>query len=443
MSISNHSSSPAFPGQSQPLSGNATSLSPKRQRRLLATYVCMIGAWVFDFRSEGAGQGLAIQGVFMLSFLASLGMFLLYAPRTGMRVHGLPAFLGASFLFLAIPVLSGLIRGQEFYALFRNAFSVLCYVVATYATAKIVVLCPLAVLRRVLGWLCLAFSASAFLIVTFFQGGVDLEKSRYEILGASTIAGLALVLLAPIYPLRRVEIASALITIAMTFLSVTRTYLVGMAAQILVLAPAFRRIFRPRTILVLAAAGIIAAAILMSGADVAQRWHDRLFVRDRFAGADPTLISRQSEWDYMWKVTISSPDKLMIGSGYAAETKYYLDNELGGNGESGSTGFGHGQYLSIFFIGGLIGGLPLLLVQTLQGWRSIQVVRRLRRIGKMQPDLAFLGSWGALMVIGVLATSFFMAHLANRGTAIWCGVGTGLLLGTSTLLRRQSISQNA
>ena len=176
-------------------------------QRLLTAYVVMVCPWMFDFRSKGAGQGLAVQGILLIAFLVGFGLFLLYRPRNRLRIRGLAPFLAAVLLFILVPVLSGLVRGQGAYPIFRNSFSVLTYVGAAYATATIAVSCPLMTLRRILGWLSAGFSLSSFVIVAVFGGGVDVETSRYEIQGSSSIACLALILLAPVYPLRRIEIS--------------------------------------------------------------------------------------------------------------------------------------------------------------------------------------------------------------------------------------------
>ena len=111
---------------------------------------------------------------------------------------------------------------------------------------------------------------------------------------------------------------------------------------------------------------------------------------------------------------------------------------VGRRRESGSVGFGHNQHLSLLFVGGLMGGAPLLVLQFVQGWWALRLIRPLLRIGRAQPDLAFLGSWGALVVIGTLASNFFSSSFGSRGFSLWYGIGTGLLLGARTLLRRKN-----
>ena len=144
-----------------------------------------------------------------------------------------------------------------------------------------------------------------------------------------------------------------------------------------------------------------------------------------------TYYTRLSEWSFMYDSWTASPKEFLIGSGFAAETTYYYTSEAGGGSEH-MIGFGHNHYLSAVFTAGAIGGLPLLLVQLLQGLLAVRFLRQIARRPDLRGDAAFLGSWGAMIVLGTLAANFFLSSYTQRGTSLWYAIGTGLLLAAAS-----------
>lgn len=415
--------------------------SSRVSRAPLVLYGLLVAAWMFDFQSEGAGQGLAIQSFILIGYLTFLaGFFLATWPHRG-RIPGVAPLIICTLVYLLTAVVSGLSRGQDPYALFRHALTILVYLSSAYATARMVVQGSPALLRRVLGWLCLGYAISAFIIVLIFQGGVDISTVRYQIQGSSSIAALGLITLALVFKLSRVEVVAGAINAAMVFLSVTRTSLLVVAAQGILLIPEFRRVLRPRLLVVISAGICLLATFLMYGGESADRWVQRLFVRWDFGGEDPTYLTRLHEWQYMWDEFLSSADKFLFGSGLAAETYYWLPKEVAGGGDFYSIGFGHNQHLSLLFTAGMFGGFPLLLLQFMQGWQGGWLFAKTRLMVAGHSELMFLGAWGATIVLGTLVGNFVFSCFISRGFSLWYGVGTGLLLGSLARLKFHSESK--
>lgn len=410
--------------------------NPHAQRQLMIPYAFMVIAWMFDFQSEGAGQGLAIQIFFLLGYAGFFAVFLWLDRAPWIRIAGFAPFVFGTLLYLTVAVTSGLLRGQGLYAVSRHAFTILIYLTATYATARMILTSSVALLRRTLAALCLGFAASAFFIVLLFQGGVDVSTIRYQIQGASSTAALGLIVLALMFRLSRIEIAAALSTVIVLFLTITRSYLVVLAAQSLMLLPAFRQLLRPRLLVILVIGVAMLALLIVLGSESADRWVQRMSAAEQFGGIDPTFLTRKVEWNYMWSEFWSSADKFLFGAGLAAETSYWIPRELGGgNALSSSTGFGHNQYLSLFFTAGAVGTVPLLLVQLLQGWQGFWFLagKGGRRTGEAgRSDLVFLGAWGATIILGTLAANVLASTFGSRGFSLWYGIGAGLLLGART-----------
>lgn len=405
--------------------------STGRVRRMpVIFYGLMVAAWMFDFQSGGAGQGLAIQLFFLIGYVAFIAMFLLVSwPHRG-RIPGISPLIICTLIYVFTAAISGLSRGQELYAISRHALTVLVYLSSAYATARMVVQGSPALLRRMLGWLCLGYAISEFLIVLIFQGGVDIANIRYQIQGSSTIAALGLIVLTLMFKLSWAEMAAGTITAAIAFLSVTRTNLVILASQGISLFPEFRRILRPRLLVVISFGACVLAIFLIYGGESADRWVQRLFVGGDVGGADPTYLTRLHEWQYMWGEFLSSADKFFFGSGLTAETYYWLPRDVAGGGDFSSIGFGHNQHLSLLFTAGIIGGFPILLLQFVQGWRGVWFIAESRLMAVNHLDVVFLGAWGATIVIGTVAANFFSSCFGDRGYSLWYGIGTGLLLGS-------------
>ncbi|MEQ1543012.1 MAG: hypothetical protein HOO94_06300, partial [Novosphingobium sp.] len=114
------------------------SFTAEAARVPLRSYALMLGAWMFDFRASGEGQGLAIQAVFAAVYLLAFSLFVTGDSGRVMRIQGLGLFMFCSILFLVTGLASGLAAGQAIYPLFRNGFSIFVYLTGTYATARIV-----------------------------------------------------------------------------------------------------------------------------------------------------------------------------------------------------------------------------------------------------------------------------------------------------------------
>lgn len=392
-------------------------------------YAVMVTAWLFDFRSEGEGQGLAIQTIFLAVYLFAFTLFLIAEASSQLRIRWLPSLMTAGGLYLTVGIASGLLYGQDIYPILRNSVSVFVYLSATYATATTVAKTDPTRLRQVLAVLCMGYAISTFLIFNATSGGIDVDKVRYQIIGASNMAALGYVVLLVMFRLSYLQLATLLINLAILLLSVTRTFLLSFIAQAMVVALEFRRLFTLRMIMLGALALCVVAGALSLGSGQVLRWEDRLG-EETGAGTmrDETLNTRLSEWEFMSREWTASPGNFMFGSGFAAKTTYFYSREVGGYSES-MVGFGHNQHLSMLFNGGFLGGFPLLALMWFNGLMAFRFLRQTARRPDMRSDLVFLGAWGATMILGFLVADILSSTFGTRGPALWYGVGTGLLLG--------------
>ena len=395
--------------------------------------VLLLAAWLFDFQSEGAGQGIAIQAYFALAYGFAMIMLLIGDREAGMRIQGLPALMTCGALYLLVGITSGLLNGQDGYPILRNSVCVAIYLSAAYVTARVVVSSDPARLRQVLAVFCLLYAISAYVIFNLSAGGVDLEKVRFQIVGASAIAALGYVVLAPLFKLTKIEFLAMAVNGVIVLLSVTRSFLLVVAAQATIFIGQVRRVFSPRLI----AIGLLGIAVLLGvltyGQQQVTRWSDRMLGG---GGSDfqeyQTLNTRLSEWSFMLDSMTQSIIHFLFGAGIAARTTYYLPRELGGGTEF-MIGFGHNQHLSILFTAGVVGGLPLLLLQWFHAFLGWRFLRQTIRFPSLRSDAVFLGAWGATIILGHNAVNIVASTFTTRGSSLWFGIGTGLLLGAQAL----------
>lgn len=394
-----------------------------------APYLVLAAAWLPDFQSAAAGQGLAIQ--LLLLGIYGFALVVFAAGRIGSpeRIAGLGALLLLGANYLAVGILSGLARGDSIYPLLRNALGVFVYLSAAWATAKVVMEADPARLRQALAWLCLPYAVAAFVIYSASSGGIDFTRIRYQIIGTSSLAALGLLATFAMFRLSPVQIVTMVANLAILLVSVTRTFLLVLMAQGLVVLTGLRHVVGKRLIATgFAVIALLGAALYFAGDQVA-RWQARL------GGAggnetvrDQTFLTRLSEWEFMLRSWTGSIGNFLFGAGFAARTQYFETRELGGQ-EQFMIGFGHNQHLSMLFNGGLLGGLPLLVMMVWMGWLAVRFLRGAARARRPDSQVIFLGAWGATIVIGALVSDAFAASFILRGQALWYGIGTGLLLG--------------
>lgn len=387
----------------------------------------LASAWLFDFQASSAGQGLAIQAIYLAIYL--VGLFLSALPRLGggARISGLSLLVMLGALYLALGTLSGL-GNPNTYALARNAVGVFVYLSAAWATARVTTEAPPAKLRAVLAWLCLPYAIMMFLIYKYTAGGIDFTRVRYQVIGASSVASLGLLVTYAAFRLSPVQLATIALNLAILLVSVTRTFLVVLAAQGLVLLSGARGLISRRLFVALIGIVVLVGGAIVFGSDQLLRWQDRLGGQGQFSDRDQTVFTRMTEWQFMFESWTQSLSNFMFGSGFNAATQYFESMELGGRAQS-TIGFGHNQHLSMLFNGGLLGGAPLLVLMTWFVIRAVRFLRAAPRAQRPDSDIIFLGAWGATIVIGIFASDFFSASFGMRGQALWYGIGTGLLLG--------------
>jgi hypothetical protein len=235
------------------------------------------------------------------------------------------------------------------------------------------------------------------------------------------------------------EIFISLINLFIILLSVTRTELAIIAGQVASAFVASPGIFmRPASLKkmlgVLMLVSIVIAVDYGSGAGLTDRWISRLTVAHA-KGSDPTALTRIAETNFMMDSFSSSFEHTLVGNGLAARTQLTgyeaaLAGSLVGMGSVTSVhsiGFGHNNYASILFIGGIVVGGPLLFFTFLSGFHAIALMRKLLKKNTYSEPFVYIGVWGSVITIGMLIQGALGGIYSDRAICLWCGIGAGML----------------
>lgn len=416
--------------------------------RASAFFVLSMAPLAFDFRSAGgAGSAAVFQGILLALYLAFSLLFLFHAKKK-IRIQGSLISGGIVAWFCLMGVIVGFIKGQPFYTIFTNSIPVLLFAFSSYFTFRAVNEARnIGLLFNRLKWLCGLFLISRVLVVAF-STGIDLSTIRYEILGASINAGLGLIALRLLFRPAIIDLVLIVLSLGLVLLSVTRTQLVVMGAQFLVYLRTASIVFTKKLVIRLALISsfllvtVVTDQLLQTG--LTDRWLERLLVSSE-QGVDPTLLMREAEVEFMRGAILNSPTEFLFGNGIAAETSLVgaaadAAAQIVGEGsvDFHMSGFGHEFYLSILFVSGVLGGLPMLILLFRQAFDAISFLALCRRAANVQKDVVELGAWGATIVIGMVAYGFLASPMTDRPTSLWYGIGIGLLAGC----RRLVIAQN-
>jgi hypothetical protein len=370
-----------------------------------------------------------------------------------------------SFVFLAFAAavfaidssIVGLHMNQAPYLIFVNVIPLFIYVTASllaYITLRSNKN-RLPAFLNLLRLTCVVFALSHIVIILVTRGGIDLSKSRYEVLSGAVVPSLAIIAVGLLHRLSKLDVFTLTLNLLICLLSVTRTLLVVLALQILgVFLSRPSAVFRSATykgLAVLVAGLFLVVAIdLGEGAGLSERWLQRITVSNR-VGLDPTALTRSAEVHFMMEHFQSSTTTLLFGNGLAAVTSLTGPDAARaahivgwGSLDIHSIGYGHQNYASMLFVAGLIGSACLIWVQLASGAQSLLLIRKLQLKGSLfDESTVHIGTWGGLIVIGMLGIGLLGGTLADRTACLWFGVGTGMLYWARDEVRAHQIRTRA
>jgi hypothetical protein len=416
-----------------------SSPTPSQSRRVIWVYVFSIAIWGFDYHAATSGAAAAFQGLLLALYLCCFVWMLVVAARHGVGAGPLWVLMLVTLLFMTESSIVGAINDQP-----AHNIEVTLLPVSMYLSASVLTYLTLSLCKEHTGtfldgvrWACIA-STVEHVVVTYLTQGIDLTKSRFEVLSGAVIPCIAVMAVGLAQKLSRLDLVVVLLNLGVSLLSVTRTLVIVLGAQVaMVLAARPGILFRRTTLRAVALVGatvlVVVALDLAAGAGLTARWTERLFLAHKL-GTDPSGLLRLAETKFMWDRFTTSPFTIVFGNGLAAITSAIGREDvevamLVGRGSAviHMIGIGHENYVSILYVSGLFGGSGLLVVQALNGLQSVTLIRKLTQRPPIYPDVvAHVGIWGGLTIAGMLTVGFLSGTFNARDECLWYGIGTGM-----------------
>ena len=409
-------------------------------RTLVAAYIF---PWIFDIRAApGATWLLYLQ---LAAFLYTTVIFVLAVRIFKNRVD-LGPFAGNALniavctIFVAVSMLSGFVEHNETFKIFAFAIPTVLFIYSLILVSLIAEagLNPEDVLDIVVGMAAAAVLVRIPIVALLF--GINFDTIRYQILSGAGTVGIAFVLARLLYGLRSKDILFGLYQLTVILLSVTRGAILvigGMAAVLF----ACRGIFRTKTLMIIGLGAplfvvtIFVLGSALPGSPIA-RWVVRTSSIQR-GDVDMSGLERELQILFQLDKLNSGGVEKFIGFGIAAPggnsplLRAYAASR-GVYEMYTPTGFADHTYISLIFLGGALGGGPLLLAQIL--WFA-NAVRSIQFVLKTYPDKLIWIAMAPLAVIGYQIANILGASFADRCTSVFFGLCLGIT-GWLMALRR-------
>lgn len=404
--------------------------------------------WIFDVRSVAGLEWLRF--IQLGSFLFCTAIFLIAVRILRTRDRSLGSLAGNSWnlavvaLFAVTAFVAGIVGHNALFQVFSLTIPAIlfCYslvFIALLARAKmqpndfmdiLVALAVATILIRIP------------LIALLFN--INFSTVRYQILSGATIFGSAYVVARVAAGFRTQDIIFAVIHTAIVLLSVTRIQLLSVATMGLSLfLTSLRTMLRPKVMLSIVAAvfvGVLAIYSLASSMSVnpITRWIARTTISSN-AGVDMSTLAREAQVLYeIRQLAGGGTLNKLIGFGIAAKGGNIPELEAfaishGVRGSYVPIGFADHTYVSFLYLGGLIGGGPILLIQFSWLWNALRAIafiskKHSRHILLITPPLA---------VIGYQTYNMFGATFIDRNASVFLGLSVGMTSWICAIRKRE------
>jgi hypothetical protein len=422
------------------------------RKYLLWLFGVAISIWGFDFKALHGQSASGLQGLILVVYVAAIVWIWASAAKRGLGAGPLWVLVSLTSLFLLESATVGFIKGQPFHDISVNLIPLFLFMSASSITylALSIGRDDTGLFLNVLRCACIASGIAHLFMLYLTRGGINLATSRFEVLSGAVMPSVGIIAVGLSQQLAKLDVVVLLLHLTISMLSVTRTLVVVLGVQIamvLLASPSviFGRTTRRGVALIALVLLSIFALDTVAGTGLASRWGERFFLGNKL-GTDPSKLLRIAETHFMWDHFTASPEQLMFGNGLAAVTSAYGREDaqvavlVGSDAaEVHMIGFGHENYASILFAGGLVGGGGLFLMQGVLALHSVLAMRRLQlgRLLYRKPDI-HVGVWGAVIVMGMVTVGFLSDTFGDRGECLWFGIGTGMLYWIRGVIRENA-----
>jgi hypothetical protein len=392
---------------------------------------------VFDYRRDTDGSSSLVVLVGLSNI--ALGIFLIFRAHR-IRSNVLLAVLPIA-IFIAGAIFTGFLYGQPVRDTIARAVPVSIFVLAAINAAA----WPMrGNAERLIKMIIVASILAAIwkIIFGFLYTGKDIETIRYQIISGSLPLAFSFAIAALLVKRRRFMFLALIVSVAAVALSVTRSFLVIYVASVIAATLSMPRVRLSRTIVRATAAIMLIALGIAVGAvaypEVAARWVTRFGMSSQI-GFDLTAQTRIAEASYQIQRLADEPIGLLFGFGHAAETGYagraaeLVYSVLRQSKDHTGVGYGHIFYIGIVFVGGLVFGLPVLLVLFSTPFKASQTVRR--KWDSLNDTERFVLIWSIGALAGYLSAGLLSSPWGDRSMSFFFGLSFGLAFFRSPVLR--------
>jgi hypothetical protein len=412
-------------------------------RTLLTAFIF---PWIFDVRALPGAEWLLYYQ--LASFLFTTVVFVLSVRIFKNRVD-LGPFAGNALniavcvIFVGVSMFSGFVEHNEPFKVFAFAIPTVLFIYSLVLVSLIAEsgLNPEDVLDVVVVMAAAAIFVRVPIVAILF--GINFDTVRYQILSGAGTVGIAFVLARLMYGLKPADVLFGLVQTAIILLSVTRGAILVSAGMAGILF-ACKGILRPKTLLIIGLGvplfilAIFALGSALPGNPIA-RWTVRTA---SLQGGDVDISGLERESQILFQLDKLSTGGVerFIGFGIAAPggNSPLLQAYAASRGVFEMytpTGFADHTYISLIFLGGVLGGGPLLLAQIL--WFS-NAIRAIRFVLRTYSDKLSWVAMAPLAVIGYQIANILGASFADRCTSIFFGLCLGVT-GWLMALHRRSV----
>lgn len=342
-------------------------------------------SFAFDFKGDVGGS--TIQFIYAGLALVSAISFIFVSMHRRFRCKtAMAGLVRLWWLYLLSTLLTAVIAQVEWGRYIRVVFPTILAGISLLIIREVAVrnASPFEVIRPLLFAAVASIFFRAFYAV--FVAGIDMEDMRYQILSPAIpfLIGYGVWLIFERRRLRLIPLLGFTASIAVVILSITRTYLLSVAALALgffvlsVRDNLVRNVNRFLILIILFLAGIPALiAVIYLRPDFAEIWRLRLFHLQTATGGDITLLTRLAEYSGQWYELTSNFISLLFGRGVGS-TYVWSDAyntllaayvpEMQQYGEVSSWYGGHSLWMYSIYTGGVLFGwmVPLVFIWTLK-----------------------------------------------------------------------------
>ncbi|WP_156396165.1 MULTISPECIES: hypothetical protein [unclassified Caulobacter] len=429
--------------------GARKAASPSFATTRLLMWLMLLPA-IVDYKPKGAQDWTTILYaiLFVISACASFALIGQYRMRSnrGAMLAGIIALA-----FAAVTYTSGILRGQDEIALLRAMPPILLFSLGMFSAAALsnAPFPPEAIFNEIQKATGIGLLINLILVASIT--GIDFETIRYQVLtGGAPLVCASMIALLMFGGWRPWSIATSLLYASLVLISITRTHVVIAAVLVLFsLLFAGEKVIRGRALplqilAVLALVGAVLVADAVLPTSPLERWTQRIFSAQEHHGYDITAVTRAGETGYQIGKLKESVPGLMFGYGASASNFYDGENAriiallLGKKSAYWTeTGVGHNNYVGTIYIGGIIFGGALLLLQVRSLLKSISIFRALKKHDLDAHRLASIASM-PLGVVAFMAFGFLGGTMGSRSACLLFGLAIGFSFWIAKRLKTAS-----